>query len=173
MLEKYRDLNDKSKEFLLNELNNYTNNKIVLDKCYEEINDLYDKGILFIIEYLYIYKKDNEYVNYRIHGLKKSVLLSTLGLIDINSFEYDKTNDELLHIEFINSNEIEFIKTVHVCNGGDFRFFRCSNNNYLIIPSSSLPYDITFKYDKELNDIDILSVVGDCVKDCLIIKMNK
>ena len=105
-----------------------------------------------------------------------------LGLSNVNpvkhnlSYEpYEISSSSTLNLSIINLPPQDFINTVHVCNCGNFRFFKGSfkksedekmneklDNHYLIIPSHSLPYNMTFKYDESnRSEIDILSTVED------------
>ena len=183
MIEKYKELNDDAKRNLLMELENITNDGKVLERCKREIDIMYNKGNLFIIEYLSIFKKDNPSVNYCFNGLENNLLLLyMLGLSNVNpvkhnlSYEpYEISSSSTLNLSIINLPPQDFINTVHVCNCGNFRFFKGSfkksedekmnekvDNHYLIIPSHSSPYNMTFKYDESnRSEIDILSTVED------------
>ena len=90
MLNKYEELNDSTREYLLLLLEEHITNKEVLKRCKKEIELLYDKGILFIIEYLYYYKMDNKNVKYHLRGMANNLLLLyELGISTINPLKYN------------------------------------------------------------------------------------
>lgn len=155
--------------------------------------DEYLEQIAFMIEYLYIFKHDNFYtVDYQFNGLEDQLLLLyTLGLSKTKPLNNDlsKLNIVEFHVSFMGTLPTEFINTIHVCNGGEFKLFKGSfnktnseeednnlDNHYIIIPRCSLPYNITFKYDEnELSEIDILSTVEDYrnhKNDYLMVKLT-
>ena len=67
MLKKYDNLNYDAKEFFTEELDNLIPkefDKQLLERCYIEMNKLYENGLLFIIEYLYKYHLENPKIKY-------------------------------------------------------------------------------------------------------------
>lgn len=193
MLDKYKELNDEAKKYLLEELYEITNDREALKRCEKEIDLLYENAYLFMIEYLYIFKHDNFYtVDYQFNGLEDQLLLLyTLGLSKTKPLNNDlsKLNIVEFHVSFRGVLPTEFINTIHVCNGGEFKLFKGSfnktnneeennnlDNHYIIIPSYALPYNITFKYDiNEPPEIDILSTVEDYrnyKEDYLMVKLT-
>ena len=143
MIEKYDDLNKEAIKYFNNEKNELFNKK----------------GLLFLLEYLDIFKKDNPQVKFIFK------------------------DDKILSIKFINCYPIDFISTVHVMEQ-DFKFVKgyykgkdkTYKDCYLIIPLCSIPYDMYFKYDEdEVPDLDILSTTKDFRKylnDYLAVKMT-
>jgi len=87
----YEELNNEAKEYLIQELDKifykkYKDEKL-LERCYKEINILYDKALLFIVKYLYKYKQKYECVSYHFEGTINNLLLlyvSNLVLIELN-----------------------------------------------------------------------------------------
>ena len=182
MLDKYKELNDEAKEYIIKELEEKTKDKKLLERCYKEIDKLYDSGYLFMIKYLFIFKYDNFYeVSYKFNGLENEMILfyilglSTIKASNLTIEQLTKLDISLLCITFIDTLPIDFINTTHTCNGGDFKLYKGSfkktnnikenellDNHYIIIPSYALPYNMTFKYDvNEPPEIDILSTVED------------
>lgn len=89
MLNKYIELNEKSKKYLLDELRQIENDKSKLTRCYKEIDVLYDNRVLPIIRHLYIYKKNNN-VKYFFQGTINNLLvLYILGLNNVDPIKYD------------------------------------------------------------------------------------
>ncbi len=93
--EKYRYLNDCSKEYITRELEKTFLTKyhdmILLERCYDEIDLLYDRGLLFIIEILYkcqnygnSTKLKDKYHYYFKGGYNNLLLLYILDLSSIN-----------------------------------------------------------------------------------------
>ena len=105
MVEKYKSLNDKAKEYLVIELKKKTGDNEVLDRCYKEINTLYDDGLLFIVQYLYMYKQCNVEVDYYFRGMVNNLLLLfILGLSQVNPLKYnlpfELCEDCFMYIDF-------------------------------------------------------------------------
>ena len=57
MLSKYEELNDDARDYFLVLLANKVKDEEVLKRCKKEVDLLYDKGILFILEFLLMGKK--------------------------------------------------------------------------------------------------------------------
>ena len=71
----YEELNDDAKEFFLLLLDEVVKDKEVFKRCKKEINILHEKGYLFIIEYLYKYKKKRKKVKLHFRGMANNLLL--------------------------------------------------------------------------------------------------
>ena len=68
MLNKYEELNDDSRDYFLVLLAKKVKDEEVLKRCKKEVDLLYDKGLLFILEFLHKYKKSNEQVSFHFRG---------------------------------------------------------------------------------------------------------
>ena len=117
MNEKYRALNDNAKERMLSDLKLITNDKRVLERCKQEIEILYDRGQLFLIQYLFLYREIFSKVNYRFNGFENNLLvLYVLGMSKVNPLEYnlpyevfEESHDLTLYVEFINEIPDNFV----------------------------------------------------------------
>lgn len=190
MLEKYESLNIKSKIFLINELNEifpkkYKNIKL-LERCMKELDLLYDKGILFIIEILYKYKQYREEIfpiTYHFRGtINNLLLLYVLGISNVDPIKYELPfelfNDDTISVDlinaviddlllYINRNYFDKVKLVYGNHDKEDieEINRLEDNHYLIIPflgykdSPACPIlkDIPFK----MNEYLLLETVED------------
>lgn len=91
MNEKYSFVNDIAKDYITKELEKVFLTKYhdmnLLSRCYEEIDLLYDRGLLFIIEALYKYKNNSKDKSYRYYfggSCNNLLLLYVLGLSSVN-----------------------------------------------------------------------------------------
>lgn len=157
MFEIYKFLNDNSRKFLIEELEKKTNDKFVLERCYKEIDILYNYSLLPVIEYLYIYKNDNKNIKLFITGMAVNLqVLFVLGISEVDTIKYN-LDYELYSggefgVYFVNGYCVDFLNTMEVmCQ--EYRIIEggCSNteekyrNHYLIIPSYYIPTDLLFK----------------------------
>lgn len=172
MINKYEELNDDALEFFILLLDKKTKNAEKIKRCREEINILHDKSILFIIEYLYLFKEDNKNSRFHFKGMANNLLLLYLiGLSNVNPLEYDLPyelfNENTLNIDFINCSYLDFINYLELFSS-DFRiikgYFKRSNddekniymnNHYLLIPSYYQPKDMTLRIN-ELNQLETI-----------------
>ena len=150
MIEKYKKINDEAKKFILKELKKISSNKDVIERCKKEIDILYNSGDLFILEYLYIYKKDNK-INYNFKGMDDNyLLLYILGLSEINpikyNLSYESCNGLSRSIDFINGSYLDFLEVLEII-GYDFKLIKALNNHYIVIPNNC-KCDLTFKLNK-------------------------
>ena len=71
----YEELNKQAKEYITKELDDKINDNKILERCYKEINILYDKSLLFIIEHLYKYKQKTKNISYYFEGSINNLLI--------------------------------------------------------------------------------------------------
>jgi len=178
MLEKYKDLNDSSKIYLTKEIEvkfykKYKDkDKELLDRCYKELDLLYDESLLFIIEYLYKYKKKDKSINYYFKGTVNNLLIIyILELSNVNPVTYNLPfelfNDKVIKVELLNF-KLDFIKNIEEINpyfkiiSGTFEkeeieeINKLEENHYLLIPNEFID-DIPTR----LNDSGILETIDD------------
>ena len=157
MNEKYRALNDNAKERMLSDLKLITNDKRVLERCKQEIEILYDRGQLFLIQYLFLYREIFSKVNYRFNGFENNLLvLYVLGMSKVNPLEYnlpyevfEESHDLTLYVEFINEIPDNFVNECNTVFCDSFilikgRFEKekdealneLLSNHYIVIPKS-------------------------------------
>ena len=165
MLSKYEELNDDARDYFLVLLTNKVKDEEVLKRCKKEVDLLYDKGILFILEFLHKYKKTEESVRFHFRGMANNLLL--LCIFDMSAVDPIKYNlpyelfaDKTLCIDFINGCSIDFVDAVEKY-ARDFRIVKGSfeptdvaeinkfaDNHYLIIPKAVQPSNMTFKLNE-------------------------
>lgn len=174
MLNKYEELNDASRDYFLVLLTNKVKDKKVLNRCKREIDLLYDRGLLFILEFLYKYKKANESVSFHFRGMANNLLLLyVFGISKVDPIKYNLPyelfTDKTLCIDFINGCSIDFVDAVEKY-AKDFRIIKGSfepgdvdeinkltDNHYLIIPKYVQPTNMTFR----LNEFSQFETVED------------
>ena len=106
MNERYRYLNQQAKKYLTKELEDrFLKQSVTEDlriRCEKEIELLDERNLLFVIAYLYKYKKENQTVEYHFRGtINNLVLLFVLGIGSVNPIAYH------LPYEFFHQNTIE------------------------------------------------------------------
>lgn len=170
----YEDLNDDAKEYFLFLLDNEVKDVEVLERCKKEVNILYDKGILFIIEYLHRYKMDNREVEYHFNGtINNILLLYALGISKVDPIKYNLPyelyTDSELNIDFINDTYLNFVDyledstiSFRVIKGSFEKdeieeINKLEDNHYLIIPKYYQPKDLTLR----LNELSYYETVED------------
>ncbi len=164
MYELYEDLNVDAKEYFLLLLDDKVKDSELLKRCKVEVNILYDKGLLFIIEYLHRYKMNNKDVEYHFGGtINNLFLLYILGISKVNPIEYNLPyelfTDRTLNIDFINDTYLSFLDYFE--EGASFRIIKGSferedieeineleDNHYLIIPKYYQPKELTFRLNE-------------------------
>ena len=107
MLNKYEELNDDSRDYFLVLLAKKVKDEEVLKRCKKEVDLLYDKGLLFILEFLHKYKKSNEQVSFHFRGMANNLLLLyVFGMSNVDPIKYNLPcelfTDKTLCIDFIN-----------------------------------------------------------------------
>lgn len=165
MYEMYEDLNDDAKEYFLLLLDDKVKDSELLKRCKIEVNILYDKGLLFIIEYLHRYKMNNKEVEYYFRGTINNILL--LYVLDLNkvnpikyNLPYELFTDNTLSIDFTNDTYLCFVDYLEESET-PFRIIKGSferenieeinkleDNHYLIIPKYYQPKDLTFRLNE-------------------------
>ena len=174
MLNKYEELNDDSRDYFLVLLANKVKDEKVLKRCKKEVDLLYDKGLLFILEFLHKYKKSNESVSFHFRGMANNLLLLyVFGMSKVDPIKYNLPcelfTDKTLCIDFINGCSIDFVDAVEKY-ARDFRIVKGSfkptdveeinkfaDNHYLIIPKYVKPNNLIFR----LNDFSQFETVED------------
>ena len=90
MYNKYEELNDNAREYFLVWLTNKIKDDDVLTRCKKEVDILYDKGLLFAIEFLHKYKKTNENISFHFRGMANNMLLlHVLGISKVDPIKYN------------------------------------------------------------------------------------
>lgn len=174
MLNKYEELNDDARDYFLVLLANKVKDEEVLKRCKKEVDLLYDKGLLFIIEFLHKYKKTEEPVGFHFRGMANNLLLLyVFGMSKIDPIKYNLPyelfTDKTLCIDFINGCSIDFVDVVEKY-ARDFRIVKGSfeptnvdeinnfaDNHYLVIPKYGQPTNMTFR----LNEFSQFETVED------------
>lgn len=172
MYTKYDELNEEAKAFFLILLTKKIKKKDKFNRCKQEIDLLYDKGFLFIIEYLYKYKEQEKNISFHFKGMANNLLLLyILGLSKIDPIKYNLPyelfNDKTLSIDFINDSSLNFIDFIERTTG-DFRIVKGSfdkteieeinmqvDNHYLFIPCYMQPNNMTFRLN-EFNQFETI-----------------
>ncbi len=172
----YEYLNNVAKEYLTKELksNLKKESKDWLKRCEKEIDILYENNLLFIIEYLHKFKKENKDVKYHFKGtINNLLLLYVLDLNYVNPLEYNLPyelyNDSNIKVDIINQPSFLFIdylnkqtdnfKIVH----GFFvkeefnEINKNLENHYLLLPCGYLDCNMLLRF----NDLDILETIND------------
>lgn len=117
MLEKYESLNAEAKSYLLQELNKIFSQKneddALFSRCCKEIDLLYDRGLLFIIKILYMYKKENG-TSYHFRGMVNNlVLLYVLEISNVDSIKYklpyELFNDSSICVDLVNDHPFSLV----------------------------------------------------------------
>lgn len=174
MLNKYEELNDDARDYFLVLLANKVKDEEILKRCKKEVDLLYNKGLLFILEFLHQYKKTEKSVSFHFRGMANNLLLLYIfGMSKIDPIKYNLPyelfTDKTLCIDFINGCSIDFVDAVEKY-ARDFRIVKGSfeptdvdevnkfaDNHYLLIPKYVQPTNITFK----LNEFSQLETVED------------
>lgn len=174
----YEYLNTTAKEYLSKELKisffkNF-DSKDLFRRCEKEMDILYDKNLLFVIEQLYKFKKENKNVKYHFRGnINNLLLLYVLDISYVNPLEYNLPyelfNDRTINVDIINEPSILFInylerqtdtfKTVHgFFVKEDIREVnQLLENHYLLLPCDYLDNNMLLRF----NDLNILETIND------------
>lgn len=189
MFDKYEDLNIQAREYFILYLDENVKEKKVYERCKKEIELLYEKGILFIVEYLHKFSKESEYNQMCFKGMANNLLLLyILGLSKVDprkyNLPYELFTARKFNIEFLHFNSMDFIEFVEK-NSYELRIFKCNyeessdkdlnkfnEDRYLFLPTDwRLPENMTFK----LNEFNQFEIVEDCSRfndDYIILKMT-
>lgn len=165
MLNKYEELNDDSRDYFIVLLTNKVKDEEVLKRCKKEVDLLYDKGLLFVLEFLHKYKKTNESVSFHFRGMANNLLLLYIfGMSKVNPIKYNLPyelfTDKTLCIDFINGCSVDFVDAVEKY-ARDFRIVKGSfeptdvdeinkiaDNHYLLIPRYVQSANMTFRLNE-------------------------
>lgn len=174
MIGMYEELNDEAKDFFCLYLEKELKNNSNLDRLFNEVDVLYNKGLLFIVQYLFYYKKDNKKVQYHFRGMANNLLLLyELKLTNVDPIKYNLPyelfTDKKFCIDFSNASYLDFLDYLEVFTN-EFRVIKgtfikddieeintLEDNLFLIIPAYYTPSDLTFK----LNEFNHLETVED------------
>ncbi len=152
--DKYETLNNSIKFYLRRILKGKVKDNHLLDLCNMEMDYLYNKKILFIINNLLLFKNQYNEVNFKYNGsINNFQLLYELGLNIINPLEYNLNyelyNDKILDIGFINCSYKDFIEYIETYNK-EFNILRFSskdhdvkdkkyiNSHFIVLPKDSM-----------------------------------
>ena len=165
MLGKYEELNDDARDYFLVLLANKVKDEEVLKRCKKEADLLYDKGLLFILEFLHKYMKTEESVRFHFRGMANNLLLLYIfGMSKVDPLKYNLPcelfTDKTLCIDFINGCSIDFVNAMEKY-ARDFRIVKGSfvptdvdeinqlaDNHYLLIPKYVQPTNMTFRLNE-------------------------
>lgn len=172
MYNKYEELNDDARDYFLIWLNNKITDEAVLTRCKKEVDLLYDKGLLFIIEFLHKYKKSEESVSFHFRGMANNLLLLyVLGISKVDPIKYNLPyelfTDKTLSIDFINGCSLDFVSSIEKY-ARNFRIVKGSfepgdveeinefeDKHYLLIPCYVQPTNMTFRLN-EFNQFETI-----------------
>ncbi len=174
----YKELNDKAKEYLLEELksnfNKKFNSKDLFKRCEKELDILYKKNILFVIEYLYKFKKENKDVLYHFNGsINNLLVLYVLDIIVVNPVEYNLPyilyKDKNINVELVNRSASELIEYLNK-QTLEFKIVKgffvleeikevndIINNHYLLLPCNYLDSSMLLRF----NNLNMLETIND------------
>lgn len=168
MLKKYEDLNYNAKEFFTEELDNLFPKELdkqLLERCYIEMNMLFEKGLLFIIKYLHKYHLENPEIKYYFKGMINNLLfLYVLHLSEVDPLKYNLPyelfTDKEIDVWLINGSSVDLARYLEKCSY-DFKLVSGSfekedieeineleKNHYLIIPSCYHSKGMSFKLNE-------------------------
>lgn len=177
----YEEINLDSKEYLLKEIDNklvnLKNNEQLIERCYKEINILFQREYLFVIEYLYRYKKENPNTEFYFKGsINNLKVLHLLGLSKVDplkySLPYELYLDKELSIKVFNddfSSVTSFIerncKNFKIVAGNviesDEEIRKIEQGNYLFIPCFATPESLDLDMKFKINSDFIFETVDD------------
>lgn len=161
----YLEYNNSAKKYFIDYLKNLKLETFKYDRCLEEINLLFQKDLLYIIYYLYIFKKDNNSVDFFIgNSFNNLLFLYLLGLTNIDplmyNLPYELFNEKYVNINIFNYPKNDFIKSINVLMNKDLEITKkpykkevyeevnqILKNRYIIIPKELIDKKI-LKKDK-------------------------
>ena len=178
MQETYESLNKDAKRYLLEELKKdflkNNDSKEIIKRIEKEIEILYEKNLLFIVKYLYKFKKENKNVKYHFKGtINNLFVLYALKLSEINTIEYNLPyelfDDTTINVYLINEPDIlliwyleKQITDIKIVSGffvkeeikeiNDFL-----EHHYLLLPFEHLDKNMLLRF----NDYSILETIND------------
>lgn len=176
MLKKYEELNLQAKDYFIIEIEKVFykkyKDKELLVRCYKEMDILFEKGLLFIIEHLYKYKNQSKAVCYYFSGSTNNLfLLYLLELNKVNPIEYNLPyelfREKVIKVQIAGA-AYGLLYYLQRCD--DFKIVsgsfekeeieeinKIEEDHYLLIPESSPINDMLFK----LNKIGMFETVDD------------
>ena len=189
----YEYLNNIAKEYLTKELKEKFfkkfDSKDLFRRCEKELDILYERSLLFIIEYLYKYKKENGVVKYSFSGTTNNLLL--LYVLDINyvnpleyNLGYELFNNYTIKVAVTHEPPICLVDYLDKQNDKfkiihgfyiktDIKSINDSlDNNYLLLPVDYLDNNMLLRF----NDMSILETVNDYqdyTKEYMTIKIDE
>lgn len=158
MLEKYDHLNINTKIYLFDELKERFFHKYknldLFRRCNKELDLLYDKGLLFLIEIFYKYKEYHSHlpISYHFRGtINNLLLLYVLDITDVDPIKYNLPyelfNDSTICVDLIHAIPLDFLSYVGQNYYDEVRFVygtheredieevnAFEDNHYLLIP---------------------------------------
>lgn len=156
----YEELNKTAKEYFLQLLSEDVKDETILSRCKLEIDILYERGILFVIESLYNYKQHNKSVFYQFDSIRNSLLMNILKLTDSDTSKPIQVDKDIC-VTFANGISLEYVEWVEklAC---DYRVINGSSDEdyskqYLFIPCCVVPDDMTFR----INDFQQFQTIED------------
>ncbi len=168
----YDEINLDAKNYLMKELDILFYKKYddenLLKRCYKELDLLFENDVLFIIEYLYKFKRDNKKVKYYFEGMINNLLvLYVLDLSVVDPLKYNLSYElyfkEELKVSLTNYEKDSFIN--YLSKIDDFKIILGKNrinnsdseNEYLLLPIGYLDENMLLKYNLD----EILETVND------------
>ena len=156
----YEELNETAKEYFLQLLSEDVKDETILSRCQSEIDILYERGILFVIESLYNYRQHNKSVCYQFDGIRNSLLMNILKLTDSDTSKPIQVDKDIC-VTFSNGISLEYVEWVEkldcdyrvICGSSDEDY----SKQYLYIPHYVVPNDMTFR----INDFHLFETVED------------
>ena len=161
----YEELNKQAKEYITKELDDKIKDNKILERCYKEINILYDKSLLFIIEDLYKYKQKTKNISYYFDGsINNLLLLYILGINNVDPIKYklpyELFDDKLIKLKILNDTGEGLIEYFNKCDNDlkiikgsfvkeDSKIDELIDNHYLLIPSFVPPEDMLLKINSK------------------------
>ena len=174
----YNDLNNKAKNYLIKilkqEFYKQFDSADLYNRCLKEIDLLYDKKYLFLIQYLYEFKKLNKSISYEFQGMLNNFLfLYVIGLNFVNPLEFDLPyelyNEKEIHVNLIGAKGYDLVSYLNK-QDDDFKiisgFFikeeipeinNLLTNHYLILPCNHLNKLMLFHF----NQNNMLETIND------------
>lgn len=174
----YNELNLEAKNYLLKELNNifpkkYTDEKL-LERCYKELDLLYEKDLLFIIEYLYKFKKEHKDIKYYFRGMINNLLiLYILDISVVNPLEYNLPyelfTDKTITVDVTNNSDLQLVSYLDKQNDKfkvvcgffikdereDINYLL--DKHYLLLPCGFIDEYMLLRF----NDLNLLQTIND------------
>ncbi len=174
----YKELNEGAKKYLGKELKikffKKFDSEELFKRCEKEMDILCERDLLFVIEHLYRFKKENKNVKYHFRGtINNLLLLYILDISYVNPLEYNLPyelfSDKTINVDIINEPSILFINYLNrqaenfkIVHGffvkEDIREVnKLLENHYLLLPCGYLDNHMLLRF----NDLDTLETIND------------